>query len=212
MDRPAARTSWTDQFSWFGQFAYSKIDPSVCTLSQLRSQTKAFFSSKINITINESVSLFCRQFWSYRPIIWAIFETIATTAGNLAYYILKVWTICNLVFGNHLGLCCLWVVKKCFNYATFIVTSGSFCHYHHHLHFQPFYGASQGCLQQIMCVYYYAYQYGSFWMWVWVLASKQTEISYANEWIDGRKQVGLSSWCVEGSVSSQHFNKREKQN
>ena len=50
LDRPAGRTSWTDQldgpvlFIWsLGQFAYSKIDLSVCTLLQLPSPTKALF-------------------------------------------------------------------------------------------------------------------------------------------------------------------------
>ena len=52
--RPAGQTSWTDQldrpagrtssFIWsLGQFAYSKIFLSVCTLSQLPSPTKALF-------------------------------------------------------------------------------------------------------------------------------------------------------------------------
>ena len=51
MDGPAGRTSWTDQLDGpvlyirsLGQFAYSKIDISVCTLSQLPSPTKALFS------------------------------------------------------------------------------------------------------------------------------------------------------------------------
>ena len=65
----------------------------------------------------------------YRPIIWAIFETIATTAGNVANYILTAWIIFNLGLGNHLGLCCLWVVKRCYNYAMFIVTAGSLQHF-----------------------------------------------------------------------------------
>ena len=51
LDRPAGRTNFTDQldgpvlFIWsLGQFAYSKIFLSVCTLSQLPSPTKALFS------------------------------------------------------------------------------------------------------------------------------------------------------------------------
>ena len=47
---PAGQTSWTDQldgpvlFSWsLGQFAYSKIDFSVCTLSHYSSPMKALF-------------------------------------------------------------------------------------------------------------------------------------------------------------------------
>ena len=50
LDRPAGQISWTDLldgpvlFNWsLGQFAYSKIDLSVCTLSQLPSPTKALF-------------------------------------------------------------------------------------------------------------------------------------------------------------------------
>ena len=50
LDRSAGRTSWTNQldgpvlFTWsLGQFAYSKIGLSVCTLSQLPSPTKALF-------------------------------------------------------------------------------------------------------------------------------------------------------------------------
>ena len=52
LNRSAGQISWTDQldgsvlFIWsLGQFAYSKIHLSVCTLSQLRIPTKALFSS-----------------------------------------------------------------------------------------------------------------------------------------------------------------------
>ena len=63
---PAGRTSWTDQldrpvlFIWsLGQFAYSKIFLSVCTLSQLPSPTKAlflFFSDDSPQWGNENIS------------------------------------------------------------------------------------------------------------------------------------------------------------
>ena len=58
LDGPAGRTSWTDQldgpvlFIWsLGQFAYSKIDLLVCTLSQLLSPTKALFRKLNEICI-----------------------------------------------------------------------------------------------------------------------------------------------------------------
>ena len=52
LDGPAGWTSWTDQLDGpvlfilsHGKFAYSKIDLSACTLSQLPSPTKALISS-----------------------------------------------------------------------------------------------------------------------------------------------------------------------
>ena len=49
LDGSARRNSYADLFSIvrsFGRFAYSKIDLSVCTLSQLPSPTKALFISR----------------------------------------------------------------------------------------------------------------------------------------------------------------------
>ena len=69
LDRPAGRTSWTAQLDepvlliWsLGQFDYSKIFLSVCTLSQLPSPTKALlivdkFSSPILNLLNSKTFL-----------------------------------------------------------------------------------------------------------------------------------------------------------
>ena len=73
--RPAGQTSWTDQLDGpvlftlsLGQFAYSKIDLSVCTLSQLRSPTKALFRAEKNSEIKKCGYRQCwgTHFWILR--------------------------------------------------------------------------------------------------------------------------------------------------
>ena len=61
LDGPAGPTGWTDQldgpvlFIWsLGQFAYSKIFLSVCTLSQLPSPTKAFFKYSLLLCLPQN--------------------------------------------------------------------------------------------------------------------------------------------------------------
>ena len=56
LDGSARRISWTDHldgpvlFTWsLSQFAYSKIDLSICTLSQLPSPTEALFHKKMQL-------------------------------------------------------------------------------------------------------------------------------------------------------------------
>jgi len=63
LDGPAEQTSWTDQLDGpvlsilrFGQFAYLKINVSVCTLSQLPSPTKALFGINNDDNNNNKVN------------------------------------------------------------------------------------------------------------------------------------------------------------
>ena len=75
LEGPAGWTSWTDQldgpvlYTWsLGQFAYLKIDVSVCTLSQLLSPMKALFFT--NIFWNQNFFSDTNSFSSPKLIFW----------------------------------------------------------------------------------------------------------------------------------------------
>ena len=89
LDGPAGQTSWTDQldgsvfYTWsLGHFAYSKIDLSVCTLSQLPSLKKALFHIRNPYLLPDSESR--SQLWK---IIWA-YSGISEPWKNILFLII----------------------------------------------------------------------------------------------------------------------------